>query len=157
MSTHMRGTLNSGNGLCVVCHAYAWVLSCLPRICVELADFWLSFHIPSFSSFQPVFPTKTSKDAHASIIHGQDVRVEKLIAEAMTEIVKNLHTTRHLLAFPNVIARLCEAVGVNYRAPNSKEAVPKIRPISCSDGKHQISSSSTTSTSALASTICWKG
>ncbi|MED6202234.1 hypothetical protein PIB30_103274 [Stylosanthes scabra] len=63
------------------------------------------------------------------IIHGQDVRVEKLIAEAMTEIVKNLHTTRHPLAFPNVIARLCEAVGVSYRAPNSNEAVPRIRPI----------------------------
>ncbi|MED6149953.1 hypothetical protein PIB30_067547 [Stylosanthes scabra] len=63
------------------------------------------------------------------IIHGQDVRVEKLIAEAMTEIVKNLHTTRHPLAFPNVIACLCEAVGVSYRAPNSNEAVPKIRPI----------------------------
>ncbi|MED6224171.1 hypothetical protein PIB30_081323 [Stylosanthes scabra] len=63
------------------------------------------------------------------IIHCQDVRVEKLIAEAMTEIVKNLHTTRHPLAFPNVIARLCEAVGISYRAPNSKEAVPKIRPI----------------------------
>ncbi|MED6138874.1 hypothetical protein PIB30_078675 [Stylosanthes scabra] len=48
------------------------------------------------------------------IIHGQDVRVEKLIAEAMTKIVKNLHTARHPLAFPNVIARLCEAVGVSY-------------------------------------------
>ncbi|MED6176350.1 hypothetical protein PIB30_087364 [Stylosanthes scabra] len=63
------------------------------------------------------------------IIHGQNVRVEKLIAESMTEIVKNLHTIRHSLAFPNVIARLCEAVGVSYRAPNSDEAVPKIRPI----------------------------
>ncbi|MED6201289.1 hypothetical protein PIB30_093435 [Stylosanthes scabra] len=57
------------------------------------------------------------------IIHGQDVRVEKLIAEAMTEIVKDLHTTRHPLAFPNVIARLCEAAGISYRAPNSNEAV----------------------------------
>ncbi|MED6181118.1 hypothetical protein PIB30_016649 [Stylosanthes scabra] len=47
----------------------------------------------------------------------------------MTEIVKDLHTTRHPLAFPNVIARLCEAVGVSYRASNSKEGVPKIRPI----------------------------
>ncbi|MED6176587.1 hypothetical protein PIB30_089641 [Stylosanthes scabra] len=63
------------------------------------------------------------------IIHGQDVRVEKLIAEAMTEIVKNLHTTRHPLAFPNVIARLCEATRISYRAPNSNEAMPKIRPI----------------------------
>ncbi|MED6139534.1 hypothetical protein PIB30_084687 [Stylosanthes scabra] len=63
------------------------------------------------------------------IIHGQDVRVEKLIAKAMTDIVKDLHTTRHPLAFPNVIARLCEAAGVSYQAPNSKEAVPKIRPI----------------------------
>ncbi|MED6226350.1 hypothetical protein PIB30_102835 [Stylosanthes scabra] len=48
------------------------------------------------------------------IIHGQDVRVEKLIAEAMTEIVKNLYTIRHPLAFPNVIARLCEAAGISY-------------------------------------------
>ncbi|MED6148948.1 hypothetical protein PIB30_057737 [Stylosanthes scabra] len=63
------------------------------------------------------------------IIHGQDVWVEKLIAEAMTEIIKNLHTTRHPLAFPNVIARLCEATGISYRAANSNEAVPKIRPI----------------------------
>ncbi|MED6201475.1 hypothetical protein PIB30_095443, partial [Stylosanthes scabra] len=63
------------------------------------------------------------------IIHGKDVRVENLIAEAITEIVKNLHTTRHPLAFPNVIARLCEATGISYRAPNSNEAVPKIRPI----------------------------
>ncbi|MED6211024.1 hypothetical protein PIB30_069688 [Stylosanthes scabra] len=63
------------------------------------------------------------------IIHGQDVRVKKLIAEAITEIVKDLHTTRHPLAFPNVIAHQCEAAGISYRAPNSKEAVPKIRPI----------------------------
>ncbi|MED6212184.1 hypothetical protein PIB30_080765 [Stylosanthes scabra] len=63
------------------------------------------------------------------IIHGQDVRVEKLIAEEMTEIVINLHTTRHPLEFPNVFARLCKAVEVSYRAPNSNEAVPKIRPI----------------------------
>ncbi|MED6225081.1 hypothetical protein PIB30_090337 [Stylosanthes scabra] len=51
------------------------------------------------------------------------------LAEAMTEIVKNLHTTRHPLAFPNVIARLYEAARISYRAPNSNEAVPKIRPI----------------------------
>ncbi|MED6127709.1 hypothetical protein PIB30_090689, partial [Stylosanthes scabra] len=63
------------------------------------------------------------------IIHGQDVLVEKLIAEAMTEIVKNLHTTRHPLAFPNVITLLCEAAGISYRAPNSNKAVPKIRRI----------------------------
>ncbi|MED6224220.1 hypothetical protein PIB30_081790 [Stylosanthes scabra] len=63
------------------------------------------------------------------IIHGQDVRVEKLIAEAMTGIVKDLHTSRHPLAFPNIIARLCDAAGISYRAPNSNEAMPKVRPI----------------------------
>ncbi|MED6201595.1 hypothetical protein PIB30_096582, partial [Stylosanthes scabra] len=63
------------------------------------------------------------------IIHGQIVRVERIIAEAMSKIVKDLHTTRHPLAFPNVIARLCEGAKVDYRAPNSMQAVPKIRPI----------------------------
>ncbi|MED6225502.1 hypothetical protein PIB30_094363 [Stylosanthes scabra] len=48
------------------------------------------------------------------IIHGQIVRVERIIAEAMSEIVKDLHTTRHPLAFPNVIARLCEGAKVDY-------------------------------------------
>ncbi|MED6188581.1 hypothetical protein PIB30_087230 [Stylosanthes scabra] len=47
----------------------------------------------------------------------------------MTDIVKDLHTTRHPLAFPNIIARLCEAAGISYRAPSSNEAVPKVRPI----------------------------
>ncbi|MED6188163.1 hypothetical protein PIB30_083383 [Stylosanthes scabra] len=47
----------------------------------------------------------------------------------MTDIVKDLHTTRHPLAFPNIIARLCKATGISYRAPSSNEAVPKVRPI----------------------------
>ncbi|MED6201319.1 hypothetical protein PIB30_093733 [Stylosanthes scabra] len=44
-------------------------------------------------------------------------------------LARDLHTTRHPLAFPNVIGRLCEGAKVDYRAPNSMEAVPKIRPI----------------------------
>ncbi|MED6189549.1 hypothetical protein PIB30_097034 [Stylosanthes scabra] len=47
----------------------------------------------------------------------------------MSKIVKDLQTTRHPLAFPNVIDRLCKGEKVDYRAPNSMEAVPKIRPI----------------------------
>ncbi|MED6116383.1 hypothetical protein PIB30_099810 [Stylosanthes scabra] len=47
----------------------------------------------------------------------------------MTDIVKELHTSRHPLAFPNIIARLCNATGISYLAPNSNEAVPKVSPI----------------------------
>ncbi|MED6226203.1 hypothetical protein PIB30_101161, partial [Stylosanthes scabra] len=95
-----------------------------------LARGWHEFIIHNIlpTSNQSEITLKMAVFIHC-IIHGLDVRVEKLRAEAMTEIVKNLHTTRHPLAFPNVIARLCEAVGVSYRAPNSNEAVPKIRPI----------------------------
>ncbi|MED6223656.1 hypothetical protein PIB30_076191 [Stylosanthes scabra] len=95
-----------------------------------LARGWHEFIIHSIlpTSNQSEITVKRAVLIHC-IIHGQDVRVEKLIAEAMTEIVKILNTTRHPLAFPNVIACLCEAVGVSYRAPNSNEAVPKIRPI----------------------------
>ncbi|MED6225100.1 hypothetical protein PIB30_090513, partial [Stylosanthes scabra] len=95
-----------------------------------LARGWHEFIIHNIlpTSNQSEITVKRAVLIHC-IIHGQNVRVEKLIAEAMTEIVKNLHTTGHPLAFPNVIARLCEAMGVSYRAPNSDEAVPKIRPI----------------------------
>ncbi|MED6137342.1 hypothetical protein PIB30_064112 [Stylosanthes scabra] len=95
-----------------------------------LARGWHEFIIHNIlpTSNQSEITVKRAVLIHC-IIHCQDVRVEKLIAEAMIEIVKNLHTTRHPLAFPNVIARLCEAVGVSYRAPNSNEAVTKIRPI----------------------------
>ncbi|MED6111466.1 hypothetical protein PIB30_052538 [Stylosanthes scabra] len=95
-----------------------------------LARGWHEFIIHNIlpTSNQSEITVKRAVLIHC-IIHGQNVRVEKLIAEAMTEIVKNLHTIRHPFAFPNVIARLCEVVGVSYRAPNSDEAVPKIRPI----------------------------
>ncbi|MED6116612.1 hypothetical protein PIB30_101832 [Stylosanthes scabra] len=63
------------------------------------------------------------------IIRGQDVRVEKLIVDMMAEIVKNLHSTKPPLAFPNIIAHLCEAAGIRYQASDSDEAVPKVRPI----------------------------
>ncbi|MED6113306.1 hypothetical protein PIB30_069576 [Stylosanthes scabra] len=95
-----------------------------------LARGWHEFIIHNIlpTSNQSEITVKRAVLIHC-IIHGQNVRVENLIAEAMTEIVKNLHTTRHPLAFPIIIARLCEAVGASYRAPNSDEAVPKIRPI----------------------------
>ncbi|MED6135964.1 hypothetical protein PIB30_051617 [Stylosanthes scabra] len=48
-------------------------------------------------------------------IHSQEVRVEKLIMDAMTEIIKNLHSTKPPLAFPNVIARLCEVDGYDTK------------------------------------------
>ncbi|MED6197617.1 hypothetical protein PIB30_058190 [Stylosanthes scabra] len=46
------------------------------------------------------------------IMKSQEVRAEKLIEEAMSEIVGALHLEKLPLAFPNVVARLCEAAGV---------------------------------------------
>ncbi|MED6175262.1 hypothetical protein PIB30_076807 [Stylosanthes scabra] len=44
-------------------------------------------------------------------------------------IINKLHTTKPPLTFPNVIARLYEAMEISYLASGSDEAVPKARPI----------------------------
>ncbi|MED6160489.1 hypothetical protein PIB30_051884 [Stylosanthes scabra] len=47
-----------------------------------------------------------------AIMKSQEVRVERLIEETMSEIVTALHLDKPPLAFPNVIVHLCEAAGV---------------------------------------------
>ncbi|MED6184856.1 hypothetical protein PIB30_051477 [Stylosanthes scabra] len=42
------------------------------------------------------------------IMSSQEVRVEKVIVDAMMNIINKLHTTKPHLAFPNIIAGLCE-------------------------------------------------
>ncbi|MED6152965.1 hypothetical protein PIB30_096999 [Stylosanthes scabra] len=76
----------------------------------------VGMNLSSITYCQPLISEVTMKKAvliHC-IIHGQIVRVERIIAEAIIEIVKDLHTTRHPLAFPNVIARLYEGAKVDY-------------------------------------------
>ncbi|MED6200985.1 hypothetical protein PIB30_090555 [Stylosanthes scabra] len=63
------------------------------------------------------------------IMSSQDVRVEKIIVDAMMNIITKLHATKPPLAFPNIIARLCEEMEVPYLASGPVEAVPKARPI----------------------------
>ncbi|MED6140014.1 hypothetical protein PIB30_089202 [Stylosanthes scabra] len=63
------------------------------------------------------------------IMSSQEVRVEKIIVDAMINIISKLHATKLPLAFPNIIARLCEEMEVSYLASGPVEAVPKARPI----------------------------
>ncbi|MED6152633.1 hypothetical protein PIB30_093876 [Stylosanthes scabra] len=63
------------------------------------------------------------------IMSSQEVRVEKIIGDAMMNIITKLHATKPHLAFPNIIARLCEEMEVPYLASGPVEAVPKARPI----------------------------
>ncbi|MED6202693.1 hypothetical protein PIB30_108107, partial [Stylosanthes scabra] len=63
------------------------------------------------------------------IMSSQEVRVEKIIVDAMINIITKLHATKPPLAFPNIIARLCEEMEVPYLASRPVEAVPKARPI----------------------------
>ncbi|MED6200669.1 hypothetical protein PIB30_087500 [Stylosanthes scabra] len=42
------------------------------------------------------------------IMSSQEVRVEKIIVDAMINIITKLHATKLPLSFPNIIARLCE-------------------------------------------------
>ncbi|MED6186568.1 hypothetical protein PIB30_067980 [Stylosanthes scabra] len=60
---------------------------------------------------------------------GQEVRVEKVIVDAMMNIINKLHATKPPLAFPNIIARLCEEMEISYLASGPVEAAPKARPI----------------------------
>ncbi|MED6135362.1 hypothetical protein PIB30_045756 [Stylosanthes scabra] len=50
-----------------------------------------------------------------AIMKSKEVRAERLIEETMSEIVTALHLDKPPLAFPNVIARLCEAASVPTR------------------------------------------
>ncbi|MED6124443.1 hypothetical protein PIB30_058908 [Stylosanthes scabra] len=63
------------------------------------------------------------------IMSSQEVRVEKIIVDAMMNIITKLHASKPPLAFPNIIARLCEEMEVPYLASGPVEAVPKARPI----------------------------
>ncbi|MED6178151.1 hypothetical protein PIB30_104887, partial [Stylosanthes scabra] len=59
----------------------------------------------------------------------QEVRVEKIIVDAMMNIISKLHTSKPPLVFPNIIARLCEEVEISFLASGPVEAMPKARPI----------------------------
>ncbi|MED6199898.1 hypothetical protein PIB30_080113 [Stylosanthes scabra] len=63
------------------------------------------------------------------IMSSQEVRGEKIIVDAMINIITKLHATKPPLAFPNIIPRLCEEMEVPYLASGPVEAVPKARPI----------------------------
>ncbi|MED6226392.1 hypothetical protein PIB30_103237 [Stylosanthes scabra] len=63
------------------------------------------------------------------IMSSQEVWVEKIIVDAMINIITKLHATKPPLAFPNIIACLCEEMEVPYLASGPVEAVPKARPI----------------------------
>ncbi|MED6176986.1 hypothetical protein PIB30_093461, partial [Stylosanthes scabra] len=63
------------------------------------------------------------------IMSSQEVRVEKIIVDAVINIITKLHATKPPLGFPNIIARLCEEMEVPYLALGPVEAVPKARPI----------------------------
>ncbi|MED6213770.1 hypothetical protein PIB30_096597 [Stylosanthes scabra] len=63
------------------------------------------------------------------IMSSQEVRVKKVIVDAMMNIINKLHATKSLFAFPNIIARLCEEMEISYLASGPVEAVPKERPI----------------------------
>ncbi|MED6173222.1 hypothetical protein PIB30_057252 [Stylosanthes scabra] len=65
-------------------------------------------------------------------MHGQEVRVKRIIVDTMMNIINKLHATKPPLAFFNVIARLCEAMEIPYQASGPGEAVPKARPITVS-------------------------
>ncbi|MED6161655.1 hypothetical protein PIB30_062795 [Stylosanthes scabra] len=50
------------------------------------------------------------------IMSSQEVRVEKIIVDAMMNIINKLHTSKPPLAFPNIIARLCEEMEISFLA-----------------------------------------
>ncbi|MED6176419.1 hypothetical protein PIB30_088044 [Stylosanthes scabra] len=50
-------------------------------------------------------------------------------SDAIMNIITKLHATKPPLAFPNIIARLCEEMDVPYLASRPVEAVPKARPM----------------------------
>ncbi|MED6187892.1 hypothetical protein PIB30_080813, partial [Stylosanthes scabra] len=59
------------------------------------------------------------------IMSSQEVRVEKIIVDAMMNIISKLHTSKPPLAFPNIIARLCEELEISFLASGPVEAMPK--------------------------------
>ncbi|MED6176076.1 hypothetical protein PIB30_084422 [Stylosanthes scabra] len=63
------------------------------------------------------------------IMSSQEVRVEKIIVDAMMNIINKLHTSKPPLAFPNIIARLCEEMEISFLASGPVEATPKARAI----------------------------
>ncbi|MED6164908.1 hypothetical protein PIB30_094615 [Stylosanthes scabra] len=63
------------------------------------------------------------------IMSSQEVRVEKIIVDAMMNIINKLHTSKPPLAFPNIIARLCEEMEISFLASGPVEAMPKARSI----------------------------
>ncbi|MED6165996.1 hypothetical protein PIB30_104900 [Stylosanthes scabra] len=63
------------------------------------------------------------------IMSSQKVRVEKIIVDAMMNIINKLHTSKPPLAFPNIIARLCEEMEISFLASGPVEALPKARSI----------------------------
>ncbi|MED6209382.1 hypothetical protein PIB30_054086 [Stylosanthes scabra] len=63
------------------------------------------------------------------IMSSQEVRVEKIIVDAMMNIINKLHTSKPQLAFPNIIARLCEEMEISFVASGPVEAMPKARSI----------------------------
>ncbi|MED6163445.1 hypothetical protein PIB30_080012 [Stylosanthes scabra] len=63
------------------------------------------------------------------IMSSQEVRAEKIIVDAMINIITKLHATKPPLAFHNIIPRLYEEMEVPYLASGPAEAVPKARPI----------------------------
>ncbi|MED6151204.1 hypothetical protein PIB30_080205 [Stylosanthes scabra] len=95
-----------------------------------IARGWHEFIIHS------IMPTTNQSEVtlnRAVLIHcimsSQEVRVEKVIVDAMMNIINKLHATKPLLAFPNIIARLCEEMEISYLASGPVEAVTKARPI----------------------------
>ncbi|MED6153053.1 hypothetical protein PIB30_097854 [Stylosanthes scabra] len=63
------------------------------------------------------------------IMSSQEVRVEKIIVDAMMNIINKLHTSKPPLAFPNIITRLCEEMEISFLASGPVEAIPKARSI----------------------------
>ncbi|MED6190481.1 hypothetical protein PIB30_106342 [Stylosanthes scabra] len=63
------------------------------------------------------------------IMSSQEVRVEKIIVDAMMNIINKLHTSKPPLAFPNIIVRLCEEMEISFLASGPVEAMPKARSI----------------------------
>ncbi|MED6171995.1 hypothetical protein PIB30_046006 [Stylosanthes scabra] len=61
------------------------------------------------------------------IAKGQEVRVEKLIADSMMKVINKLHFPKTPLALPNIIARLCDEMEVPYVASIPIEVVPKAK------------------------------
>ncbi|MED6214822.1 hypothetical protein PIB30_107120 [Stylosanthes scabra] len=83
-----------------------------------------------------IMPTTNQSEVtlnRAMLIHcimsSQEVRVEKIIVDAMMNIISKLHTSNPPLAFPNIIARLCEEMEISFLASGPVEAMPKARPI----------------------------